>query len=54
LKYRITQKPHHFDRFAQKTGLNAFQYCVNCGLIALRNEATRKAMNKACVIKEDV
>lgn len=27
-------------------------YCSRCGLLALRNDATRKAMREACVVEE--
>jgi hypothetical protein len=30
-----------------------WQVCAGCGLICLRNEASRRAMRKACPGKED-
>lgn len=52
--YKVTKKPHHIDRFSVKTGLSGFQFCVNCGLILLKNSATQKAYAKQCIIKEDI
>jgi len=30
-----------------------WQYCAHCGLVALKNDATRKAMRAECVYYED-
>lgn len=29
-----------------------WRYCSRCGLIALKNDASRKAMKAACVVEE--
>lgn len=38
--------PHNFSRTIGKNG--TFRYCPRCGLIALSNDATRKAIQKGC------
>lgn len=30
----------------------AYRYCVQCGIVNLRNDATRKALRKPCVWEE--
>lgn len=45
---------HSWTTFSKKSGLSAFSYCDGCGLIALKNETTAKAIRKGCVIKEDL
>lgn len=42
-----------------KSGVHTFNrkilnwpYCGRCGLLALKNEATRRAMRQACVVEE--
>lgn len=41
------EKPHSFDGHLTKHR-HMYNYCSRCGLIALRNEATRKAINRPC------
>lgn len=41
-------KPHAFNVFI----LN-YAYCSRCGLIALKNDATKKAMKKSCPGREE-
>lgn len=42
-------KPHSFNYML----LKKYPVCTRCGLIALKNERTRKAMNKACPGKDE-
>jgi hypothetical protein len=51
--YKVTKQPHSFTQFSKKTGLSGYKWCWNCGLLQLNNEASRKAYNKACTVKED-
>ena len=44
----MASKPHAFT-----FKILNYQYCFCCGLVSLRNEATRKAINKPCPGKED-
>lgn len=37
---------------ALKGRICAWAYCVRCGLLDLRNDATRKAMRAPCVVYE--
>lgn len=41
-------KPHDFS-----AKIISWWYCTRCGLVTLKNEATKKAMNKTCPGKED-
>lgn len=52
--WKIKRQPHHMITFSKKTGLAAFSYCQNCGLVALKNERSRKALSKDCIVKEDL
>lgn len=42
------KKPHQW-----KGKLLNWNYCVHCGLLALKNDATRKAIRAACRNGED-
>lgn len=53
--YKTTKKLNHsWTTFSKKTGLSAFQFCSDCGLIWLKNDRTQKAIRKGCTVKEDV
>jgi hypothetical protein len=38
-------------KFGKKSRLS-YTYCVHCGIISLRNDATRRALKRACVWEE--
>jgi hypothetical protein len=44
-------KPHNFTGMLVKHR-QMYHFCVYCGLIALKNDVTKKAMNKPCPGKE--
>lgn len=50
-KYKVTRIPHSFN---ENIKVGGYMYCQNCGLVALKNQATRKAISKPCEVKEDV
>lgn len=46
-------EPHHFIPCGKKTRIPN-QYCINCGLIYLKNELTEWAVRQGCNYKEHV
>lgn len=45
---RIVKGTHNF-----KPMILSWPYCANCGLVLLKNEATRKAVKQPCIQLED-
>lgn len=48
VKSKIVRGPHNMSK-----RILHWPYCARCGLVALKNEATRKALRKECVTEED-
>ncbi len=49
VKARIRRGPHAM----QKLKRLSWPYCTRCGILALKNEATRKVLRAECVTLED-
>ena len=47
-KMKFKRVPHHFNRKVMH-----WFYCSGCGLVALKNEITQKAMRKPCNSMEE-
>ncbi len=45
------RSPHHLQPICK--GI-PYQYCINCGLVALHNKASQKALKEGCIEYTDV